>query len=158
MILQRINQERALTALNWDVEKIKARYMKEHAVNLETADIMEQELKRFLIVCAECSDGEIGMAGPIDDFWHTFIIFTHDYEKFCEQLNGKLIHHIPLNETDAEKPSKNELTAYQRFLSLYEQVFEEKPNIEIWPQESELAGCLSCQSCARCLTCMSRPC
>ncbi len=153
MLLRKIDHKKALTALDWNLDKIKSRYMEEHSVDADYAGRMEKELKRFLIICAEYSDGKIGMAGPIDDLWHTFIIFTYDYEEFCNQLNGKLIHHVPFTDADKAMPSKNELTAYERFLTLYEEVFEEKPNENIWPQSAVLASCQQCQSCQNCMGC-----
>lgn len=37
----------------------------------------------------------------IDDMWHTFILFTHDYTAFSQQFFGDYLHHQP--STDAEK-------------------------------------------------------
>jgi hypothetical protein len=31
----------------------------------------------------------------IDDMWHTFILFTHDYTQFCLTHFGRYIHHQP---------------------------------------------------------------
>ncbi|MDJ0535879.1 MAG: hypothetical protein QNJ70_25890 [Xenococcaceae cyanobacterium MO_207.B15] len=31
----------------------------------------------------------------IDEMWHTFILFTKDYHKFCDKYFGYYIHHYP---------------------------------------------------------------
>ncbi len=31
----------------------------------------------------------------VDVAWHEFILFTHDYEKFCHQSFGHFLHHTP---------------------------------------------------------------
>ncbi len=45
----------------------------------------------------------------IDDMWHTFLLFTVDYRKFCQRYFGCFIDHIPIitvdesaNESDSE--------------------------------------------------------
>lgn len=32
---------------------------------------------------------------PLDDAWHTFLLFTEDYLSFCERHFGAIISHIP---------------------------------------------------------------
>lgn len=31
----------------------------------------------------------------VDEFWHTFILHTRDYEQFCREYLGTFIHHTP---------------------------------------------------------------
>jgi len=31
----------------------------------------------------------------IDNMWHTFVLFTKDYQKFCNNYFGTYIHHTP---------------------------------------------------------------
>lgn len=42
------------------------------------------------------------MIGPelgfIDDLWHAFILFTRDYQTFCQEYLGGMIHHDPLEQ------------------------------------------------------------
>lgn len=43
----------------------------------------------------------------IDNMWHTFLLFTHDYQEFCrDYLNNDFFHHEPLahiGEIDKDK-------------------------------------------------------
>lgn len=31
----------------------------------------------------------------IDDMWHTFLLFTHEYTDFCKKYFKQFIHHVP---------------------------------------------------------------
>lgn len=31
----------------------------------------------------------------LDEMWHTFLLFTHDYADFCERYLGTFVHHVP---------------------------------------------------------------
>ncbi|MGU7773922.1 hypothetical protein ACV229_27555 [Burkholderia sp. MR1-5-21] len=71
----------------WDVEEAEA------------LDIFS-EMKKFLFVSEyaqkQCVEFEIDEPIlMIDKMWHHFILFTNDYEKFCNRFFGKMLHHIP---------------------------------------------------------------
>ncbi|QOT81059.1 hypothetical protein [Cupriavidus basilensis] len=65
----------------------------------EALDIFS-EMKKFLYVShyAQKQCMELEIDEPllmIDKMWHHFILFTSDYEKFCNRFFGKMLHHIP---------------------------------------------------------------
>jgi hypothetical protein len=31
----------------------------------------------------------------LDEMWHTFLLFTHDYADFCARYLGTFVHHVP---------------------------------------------------------------
>jgi len=71
----------------WDVEEAEA------------IDIFS-ETKKFLYVSEhaqkQCIEFEVDESILIiDKMWHHFILFTKDYEKFCNHFFGKTLHHIP---------------------------------------------------------------
>lgn len=94
--------------------------------------ILEKELKRFLILAIE-GDGRIGMYSKhVDNLWHTFILFTKEYEQFCNSFAGKFIHHAPL--TDEDKKFRDPVQVHQEFesfIKLYEKTFHENAH-DIW--------------------------
>ncbi len=54
--------------------------------------------------------GKFGRVVPstrIDEGWHTFILFTMDYQKFCHKYFGYFLHHRPRRPED--KPDGGEL-------------------------------------------------
>lgn len=60
----------------------------------EKKDFPEREdLKFFCTIYPEMKE--------IDNMWHTFLLFTQDYQEFCNQyLNGIFFHHQPLSHTE----------------------------------------------------------
>lgn len=134
--LTRSNSTHVLEGIfSYDMRHITARCQKDYNYNDEDIILLEQELKRFLALAAmqgNYNEG-IGMySADIDNLWHTFILFTHEYATFCQKYAGFFIHHEP----ETEKPkTQNELrAAHQRFLTFietYEKTFNEKAH-DIW--------------------------
>ncbi|KZN35948.1 hypothetical protein N480_18330 [Pseudoalteromonas luteoviolacea S2607] len=53
----------------------------------------------------------------IDEMWHTFILYTNDYFKFCHKYFGMYIHHSPTRNSEIEEYKKltpEERTAEKR--------------------------------------------
>lgn len=51
----------------------------------------DKELQFNCVIHAEMND--------IDNMWHTFLLFTRDYQQFCHDcLDGIFFHHEPLDE------------------------------------------------------------
>jgi hypothetical protein len=86
------NEEIIKRAIAFPIEKVLFRYQKEKGLTADVAREHEREIKRFLALTA-ISDKGYGMQGPIDELWHTFIIFTKIYERFCKEVAGRFIHH-----------------------------------------------------------------
>ena len=61
----------------------------------------------------------------VDGVWHQHILFTHDYEKFGNEIFGSFIHHVPCNIMDM---SPGALREYKTWLTDYEEAFGELPN------------------------------
>jgi hypothetical protein len=58
--------------------------------------------------------------GDIDNMWHTFLLFTRDYQEFCHiYLNGIFFHHDPFPGKDhsfSEESYKLELNRYLSYI------------------------------------------
>jgi len=71
------------------------RFAHEHNVSALEAREGFEEVKKFLIVCAQQRAGAgLAPSRRVDEMWHSFILFTRDYMRFCDLLGG-YIHHIP---------------------------------------------------------------
>lgn len=53
-----------------------------------------EDMLRFLFLCGT-NDLPLGPSEKIDTAWHHFILFTREYQKFCERYFGRFIHHSP---------------------------------------------------------------
>jgi hypothetical protein len=121
--------ESAQRAEKFPFDAVRVRYMKDANVSEEIAREHERELKRYLLLCARNATANYGMKGPVDDLWHTFLLFTIDYAAFCESVAGRFIHHVPAS---AVRPVA--LSEYDRFLVDYETAFGEPAPAHIWPR------------------------
>ncbi|QHW32530.1 hypothetical protein GZH47_18080 [Paenibacillus rhizovicinus] len=52
------------------------------------------ELKRYFLLCGVLR-GVPMYSAQVDDVWHEMLMFTREYEQFCRQFCGSLIHHAP---------------------------------------------------------------
>jgi hypothetical protein len=82
--------------IDYPIPHVVARFCKDHGVSQEEAKKYERELKRYLILACEYSDSNLPMLSTeVDNLWHTFLLFTKDYQKFCDEMLGIFVHHIP---------------------------------------------------------------
>ena len=121
-------------ATSFPMDHVVARYRQDFDVSEEEAHAHERELKRFFILIALHPDRPYGMRGPVDDLWHTFLIFTESYQQFSKRLVGRkrFLHHHPCSTA---KGSVYPLT-YDGFWYDYEETFGEPPPADVWPAPS----------------------
>ena len=86
---------RPLEALmSYEHQRLIRRFMDDHHVTERTAQARFKGFKQFIAVC-HMMDGDKITSDAIDTMWHTFLLFTRDYEEFCTQYLGEYIHHEP---------------------------------------------------------------
>ncbi len=57
-----------------------------------------EDVLRFLWLGAQPATGELPILAPqlaVDEMWHTFILRTEDYDRFCAKYLGRFLHHRP---------------------------------------------------------------
>jgi len=94
------------------------------------------EFKKFvaILVINHGKDKRVEMVSElVDEVWHTFILFTDEYRKFCDTMVGEYIHHEPNIDSaygiDPLFPyKKKESTEF--FNQEYERYFGRRP--EVW--------------------------
>lgn len=75
--------------------RLTGRIVKEEAMELSLAErIMDQALG-FLRLYAFEEQGSFAPSPLVDIGWHTFILYTEEYEAFCQTVAGRFIHHRP---------------------------------------------------------------
>jgi hypothetical protein len=66
----------------------------------------------------------------VDEIWHSHILFTRSYARFCQETRGELLHHDPGGgEADEERFRQ----AYRRTVLRYEDEFGPPPEA-YWPR------------------------
>ncbi|WP_104750008.1 glycine-rich domain-containing protein [Helicobacter cynogastricus] len=80
-----------------DLEPIIVKIMdKEEGLGweLEYAQVIAEEYKRFLTLCLENRDQAIVPPKDVDDFWHYHILDTQKYAQDCQEIFGYFLHHF----------------------------------------------------------------
>jgi hypothetical protein len=113
----------------------------------ETIHALEEVIK-FLILAAGSTDA-VTPSARVDMAWHEFLLFTRTYASFCHDKLGKMVHHEPSIDHEANSQQ------YSQTLLQYRQRFGE-PKPEFWggPQTDSADGpssafCGSCESDSR---------
>jgi len=101
-IVEQIEQVRPLRRtlaeiMDFQHERLLERYRESTGTSLEWAARCFNAFKQFMIVCA-VKPGYKVTSDPIDQMWHTFLLFTRDYRMFCEDNLGRFINHEPFEQ------------------------------------------------------------
>ena len=75
-------------------EGVISKYIKEFNVSRRKALSHFRQLKEFLFLSSIVKKPCVPTP-EVDASWHTFILFTKEYENFCRRFFGKFIHHTP---------------------------------------------------------------
>ena len=58
--------------------------------------LVARALRQFFLAYHKSNYGRVAMPSQVvDDLWHEFILFTRDYQNFCQQAFGRFLHHTP---------------------------------------------------------------
>jgi len=85
------------------------------------------ELKRYFLMCGIMR--QVQMYGMrTDEIWHDMLVFTREYQLFCDRFCGTMIHHAPHGQTN--RPSEDERAWFDW---VYSELFELSPVTEqVW--------------------------
>ncbi|HOO82321.1 MAG TPA: hypothetical protein PK513_07460 [Alphaproteobacteria bacterium] len=132
---------------NYNLSAITKYFSEKYDIDKDKADLISLELKRYLFLVAK-NKRQYGMAGIVDEYWHTFILSTVQYHDFCDFLGEGYIHHHP--DTDEESASETR-DAYKLFFNDYEIEFGHSPLKGIWPSVNDGGRCKnSCKGSPSC--------
>jgi len=74
----------------------------------EEIDFALESLKSFFIISHRAGLKPVAMPSQVVDLaWHEFIIFTKDYEYFCNRAFGQFLHHTPTEAMKSATTAKN---------------------------------------------------
>lgn len=90
-------------------EETVLRFKSNYDVTYEESLEIFQEMKKFLSLMAKYPKDHVFAVEAIyvlDEMWHTFLMFTKDYEEFCYRHFGFMIHHEPMKKAEKERNQK----------------------------------------------------
>ncbi len=65
-------------------------------LSLKDRQLVARGLRQFFLAYLKSGFQYVAMPSQaVDDLWHAFILYTRDYEAFCEQSFGRFLHHTP---------------------------------------------------------------
>ena len=76
------------------------------------------EMKRYLALKALGHTGMMMVDDDADIAWHNFILFTHQYRIFCDEVCGRYIDHAPFTGEIADD-SLEERRFYRNYAALF---------------------------------------
>jgi hypothetical protein len=82
-------------------ESVIERIQRDADVDRETARTWFNEMLVFLDMAAD-SKRFISPPEAVDVAWHAFILHTRDYEDYCRERFGRVIHHQPTSAPDPD--------------------------------------------------------
>lgn len=128
---------------NWDFSRVICKLVlsKQADDENEAAD-MVNEYKRYIELHIR-NNVSMPMSVPVDPAWHTHILFTRDYEVFCDEILGHFLHHEP-TVTDQELSFLSE--RYRNItIANYERQFGLVP-LKWWPKDAQICEPPGCHS------------
>lgn len=121
----------------WDFAGVKKFLHDREGVSHEDLDCLEREYLRYMEIVVENKGMKLPVSPPVDQFWHTHILFSRDYLAFSNALYGDYIHHYPaLTEEDRVRLAPN----YAVILAKYEEKFG-RPDERWWPRDCICSSC-----------------
>jgi hypothetical protein len=93
-----------------------------------------ENLKRYYAVVLFDPRNLHAVSAVVDPFWHAHVLLTREYAKFCDEILGTLVHHIPLDPKD--KPMVKYVTKlYDYTVQTYPKIFKAVDD-NVWPESS----------------------
>ena len=65
-------------------------------LSIKDRQLVARALRQFFLVYHKSGYRHISMPSlVVDDLWHEFILYTKNYQAFCQQAFGRYMHHTP---------------------------------------------------------------
>ncbi|WP_125461981.1 hypothetical protein [Rhizobium sp. Kim5] len=132
--------------------RFSAPYLKEKLLStgkIKSSDEYDQafsEFKKFSALTVIYPDKSLGMVSEeIDEVWHQFILFTHQYQSFGDDILGRYLHHVP-DTSETRIPD----SSAQNFFQSYNEVFGPVPDIWGAHDLNQFVAASGCDASASC--------
>jgi hypothetical protein len=116
-------------AESFRMDEVMLRYAEDTGRSAKQVEEHVRELKRYLVMVAARGETLV-MGGPVDELWHTWMLYSRSYVQFCEQVAGRYLHHQPGRGSMSAEEERNHWAAFK---ALYQEMFDASPPEEIWP-------------------------
>lgn len=77
---------------------------------LKDCQLVAQGLRQFFLAYLKSGHRFVSMPSQVaDDLWHEFILYTKNYQMFCDKAFGRFLHHTPAAVMSSTKQSNTGL-------------------------------------------------
>lgn len=109
MHLTTLDKQQLDAMLAYENEDVISRFLDMFDVTYEEGKDIFQETKKFLYLCQLK-----GIFIPddlliLDEMWHNFILFTREYQLFCDNHFKRYFHHLPASKKEKEEQLKKNI-------------------------------------------------
>ena len=133
----------------WDMSFLSGEPLYRQGLNLkEYHRPATEEMKKWLAIRAVYEVKHMGMFGPmVVAAWHAFILDSINYEKFCKETYGQIIHHVPGGRGLAEIDTSVWLGIYHNLFGKLPPVWKlDLGGLEIPGMETRMNVELACEA------------
>ncbi len=85
-----------------ELKEVVIRFAKDKSITITEASKVRDNFFQFISL-TKISNNPISPPMIVDEFWHKFLIFTRQYQNFCDKHFGHFIHHEPLSKELSKK-------------------------------------------------------
>lgn len=92
-------------------------------LDLKQQQLVGRGLRQFFLAYLKSGCRQVAMPSQVvDDLWHEFILFTRDYQLFCQLAFGHFLHHTPAVKLGDRKPDNEGLRRVWWFCCVEENI------------------------------------
>ncbi len=101
---------------------------KNPALTTKDCQLVGRALRQYFLAYATSGHRSIAMPSQVvDDLWHEFILYTREYQAFCEASFGRFFHHSPAVTLSSASDSASGLKRCWRQACIEENIDPNKP-------------------------------
>jgi hypothetical protein len=101
--------------VGWQSRQIVDRYARTFGRTDDESQACFEAWKQFMAVSAVRGGGNSVPSGPIDEMWHTALVFTSTYREFCDEYVGRFVDHNPQDHSNPAGYKATRETAAELF-------------------------------------------
>jgi hypothetical protein len=98
-------------------------------LTLKDCQLVAQALRQFFLAHHSSRLQQVSMPSQVtDDLWHEFILYTRNYQAFCQQAFGRFMHHTPAAAMGGQRRANAGLRRCWWFCCRAENINPRKPS------------------------------
>jgi len=85
-------------------------------------------LRDYFLICNSAGRKMVAMPSQaVDDAWHEFILFTRNYQAFCQRAFGRFLHHTPAEAMSSPRVASDGIKRSWRLACAHEGIDPKQP-------------------------------